>query len=627
MIFNEKQAYNLLTLAAGIFLISIAVLSTGTGDDGDSVHHFLFAKYAFLHPENFFHHWAKPVYVMLAAPFAQFDFMGVKVLNALLLTFQIWILGGIARHFMLKNAWLLPIFSLVAPMNLTHTISGLTEPLFAVWLAGPLLLLLQNSKPDPENSKLGWAYFLWSFLPLVRSEGLVIFCPLVIFMILRGDWRWLPMLAVGHILIGLAGWPWHADPFWVVTQIPYANISDSAYGSGTWGHFFKNMPLIIGSSLSVLLAIGLFDGFLRLILSKKWLKTEIGRDEAWLVYAFFLAFFFAHTIFWALGIFNSFGLLRVFLGIMPCLVLIFLNGANRLFETTFLLIKNRGVQLALMAALPVFIAFRTWNRLSWEFDFGLSTQQLAVENAVKTIKADYPDLSKTVVFAEFSDVHRQLGVDFFDEKLCPRGNQIFTNEPIPENSIVVFDEWYMGQMGRLGVEKMRDDPRFVQRGSFGTGGKRWDDRQYIHVFYADSTQTGVAGLVFRNPLDSFGAEIAGVKCLKLDEKYPFSPGFSSRADAFKTGDNLVVSFEICQPDTSDFSGISMVFQLESMGQAYVYHNLDFKKELRAAHGGWKKFRFLEKMPDAKLPNDKLSIYLWNQHPNAVFVKNLEVRKR
>ena len=38
----------------------------GTGDSGDSPMHYLFAKYAPKHPELYFDHWAKPLFVLLA---------------------------------------------------------------------------------------------------------------------------------------------------------------------------------------------------------------------------------------------------------------------------------------------------------------------------------------------------------------------------------------------------------------------------------------------------------------------------------------------------------------------------------------------------------------------------------
>ena len=63
----------------------------GTGGSGDSIHHYLYAKYATAHPENFFNHWAKPLYVLLACSFAQFGFVGMKIFNALVALFTIFL--------------------------------------------------------------------------------------------------------------------------------------------------------------------------------------------------------------------------------------------------------------------------------------------------------------------------------------------------------------------------------------------------------------------------------------------------------------------------------------------------------------------------------------------------------
>ena len=77
---------NIIYIVLFIYIV-IAVLTiiffNGTGDAGDSIYHYLFAKYAPIHPELFFYHWAKPVYVLLASPFAQFGFTGIKIFNAL----------------------------------------------------------------------------------------------------------------------------------------------------------------------------------------------------------------------------------------------------------------------------------------------------------------------------------------------------------------------------------------------------------------------------------------------------------------------------------------------------------------------------------------------------------------
>src|ERR1035437_8661441 len=74
-----------------VALMLIAVNTNGTCDSGDSLSHFLFSKYAFIHPENFLNHWAKPLFVLLSAPFAQFGFVGIKLFNCCIASFTVWL--------------------------------------------------------------------------------------------------------------------------------------------------------------------------------------------------------------------------------------------------------------------------------------------------------------------------------------------------------------------------------------------------------------------------------------------------------------------------------------------------------------------------------------------------------
>jgi hypothetical protein len=53
-----------------VVITVIAFVANGTGDEGDSISHYLFAKTAWTYKQHFFDHWAKPVYVLIAFPFA-----------------------------------------------------------------------------------------------------------------------------------------------------------------------------------------------------------------------------------------------------------------------------------------------------------------------------------------------------------------------------------------------------------------------------------------------------------------------------------------------------------------------------------------------------------------------------
>src|SRR5581483_8975314 len=91
-----------------LFLITLALVFNGTGDSGDSVLHYLYARYSFTNTANFFNSWAKPLYVLLGAPFAQLGFTGIKIFNIINTIVSMVCTYLIAKRLQLDNSWLIP---------------------------------------------------------------------------------------------------------------------------------------------------------------------------------------------------------------------------------------------------------------------------------------------------------------------------------------------------------------------------------------------------------------------------------------------------------------------------------------------------------------------------------------
>ena len=216
---NQTQENRIVYSTLGVFglvMVWLAVTTKGTGDWGDAIYHYLFAKYAFIHPENFLNHWAKPVFVLFAAPIAQGGFVAMKLFNVALLLGSTWLAWRLGKALDISNSWLVIFPMMTAPMNISHVLSGLTEPLFAFWLMSGIYLFVKK-KPF-------FAVLLLSFLPFVRSEGLIVFCVLAIYLILKRWWYLLPLLAIGHIVYSLVGYFYYQDFLWVFNKMPYATI-------------------------------------------------------------------------------------------------------------------------------------------------------------------------------------------------------------------------------------------------------------------------------------------------------------------------------------------------------------------------------------------------------------------
>jgi len=590
---RENRPYAVLGTAI-VVMVLLALIADGTGDEGDSVYHYLFARYAFMHPNNFFNHWAKPLFVMIAAPAAQFGITGLKILNVVFWGIQLYCILKIAEHFEIKSTWLLSIFAILAPMNVTHTLSGLTEPMFAAWLSISMLLMLRR--------QYAAAYILFSFLPFVRSEGLILLCPLLLYALWRRHYGYLLLFPLGHVVMAVAGEPFHGDYWWVFNKMTYLGLV-SAYGHGPWDHFINLMPRVIGIALSLMLIAGMIYGFFKLIAGGQWFRDTFARDEAWLVYGMFLSYFAAHTIFWWKGMFNSFGLIRVMLGIMPAMLLICLRGWNML-ATGFSMLHRR----AEMVALVLFLAGLAWSffgRLSWDEDFRLSAAQRSLYKASEAILQKFPDKAENVYYLEAYAAAIPLGLDVFDERHTREAYRLYSGEPVPPNSIVIYDDWFFGHEARTPLAWLEQDKRLTPMGVF-EGNTVVEKGLLTHVFYVQPDSVD-HDWQFQYTWDTLSespkvVDIGGRRAFMIDSRQPYSSAFTAGLKSFSDNSSLVISFDAyCEKPGSDIPGM-FVFSVETQYTPYDWRGRPMKNDSLPA-ATWHAYRFVEKLPEGKNNKD------------------------
>lgn len=461
---SKKTAFFLTALffCAGVILIFSV---KGTGDEGDSILHYLFARYAPAHPELFFHHWAKPLFVLVASPFAHFGFSAMKFFNLALSSAALWLTFLIARKLKIKYAVLAVLFCMFSPMLMVLSLSGLTEPLFAFVLGLCILFYL--------NQKILAAVILVSFLPFVRSEGLIICGVFGFLLLLEKRFFLLPLLLVGHLVYGIAGYSTHHSFLWIITQIPYARLN-SVYGKGTWEHFFLKTPFVTGYPLYGLLIAGVAVLLFRIFRKNYW--TENLR-EIILIYGCFLSFFFAHVVFWALGIFNSFGVLRVLIGVLPLMAIIMLRGISMLD-----ILPNQKIkQWILIPLLALIIIFPfTKNNCAWHFDeqFTLSDGEKLITQAVDFMKKNYPDYRNSVFYYDADYVSVLLDIDRFDKNVS---RMVWENwgAPHTKQEFVFWDDWFSQHEMNLDLNTVGSNLHYEQLQEFTLTGRDGNHRRLV----------------------------------------------------------------------------------------------------------------------------------------------------
>jgi len=408
---------------AAVFTI---LFFNGTGGDGDSILHFLFAKFAFQHPELFFNHWAKPIYVLLVSPFAQFGFTGVKVFNSTASLFTIFFTYKTAQKLNLKNATVSAIILIFSPLYFVLTFSGLTEPLFALFVIISLYLTLKH--------KYISASIIVSFLPFVRSEGLIILGIFGLYFLWKKQWKILPLLLVGHIVYSITGFFVYHDFLWIFDRIPYARLS-STYGSGKPFHFVTNLITITGVPIYILF----WFGFVSIII--KLIKKKISSEIFILVFLGFLSFFIAHSLFWYLGIFNSMGLIRVMISIIPLVAIISLLGFDLLTENIFR--NNKSVKLVAQGIFITYILIFPFtsnpSAIHWKSEMNLSVDQQAVNEVASYIQKNLGTNHRFVYAHPY--LSKALNIDHFDVNKRIELTKDYMKKT-KQGDIIIWENWF-----------------------------------------------------------------------------------------------------------------------------------------------------------------------------------------
>ncbi len=456
---NLLRKYSILVLLSLYFIAAIIILfnSNGTGENGsgDSVLHYLYSKYATTDFKLFLNHWAKPVFVLLSFPFAKMGIIGIKFFNIIVSLFTIFYTFKTAEALNYKNKLLGAIILIATPLYFSLTFSGLTEPLFALFTIFSTYLFIKN------NYLFG--AIILSFLPFVRSEGLILIGVFSFFLLLKKQWKYIPFIITGHVVYSIIGYFHYHDFLWIFNKIPYAKLS-STYGDGKLFHFVDQLFYVIGFPIYLLLVVGI----IKIIASYFTDKTVFFNVTSILIFGGFLTYFIAHSLFWYLGIFNSMGLKRVLIAVAPLIALIALNGFNLLTENS--LLKNniikKSISIVLIISVVVFPFTSNKAALSWEKDFSLSVNQKLAKQVFEYLENNNK-LYNDKYFFSTPYLSELLNINYFDETV----RQELTIENIQKsnsNDIIIWDSWFCVVENGISEEKIRSQGFLKEVKSFKT---------------------------------------------------------------------------------------------------------------------------------------------------------------
>jgi hypothetical protein len=329
-----------LAFAAMVYFI---VNSEGTTDTGDGIMHYLFARYAPEYPLLYLDHWAKPVFTILASPFAQFGLVGVCLFNlcctAAAGLFIMRALQPLGAFLAEAGYWA----CITSPQLFMANFTGLTEPVFAMLLAAGIMFAAQKKWPI--------AAVVWSFLPLSRTEGFFLLPVFALYFILGRNIKATLLLATGTFLFSVIGGFAKGDFLWIIRQNPYKG--EALYGHGEWNHFFVKSEWIWGVPGTVLLCAGLL---IPLLIKAR--KREIPNLPLWFTHSLVLVFVILHSVLWWKGLFGSLGLIRVMAAMAPLFALTMVRGLQPLNP----FIKNNIIKNSFIYFFIILMYFTPWKQ-------------------------------------------------------------------------------------------------------------------------------------------------------------------------------------------------------------------------------------------------------------------------
>lgn len=642
---TEKKLVVAGLLLTSFVLVFLAFLTPVPEGGADNYAHFNIARWAFRYPHLFLDHWGKPVYTIVAAPFAQFGFVAVRILNSVLGLITGWFVWKLAGRLKLENAWFAVVVAVFTPIYFALMSSGMTEIVFSLMLVLSVYLFF--------SEKYAASAIFISFLFLARTEGLAFELLFLIALIIRKQYRAIPWLATGFLVFSLIGLVFHYHDFWwLYNQRPYSTGNQFVYGNGELYYFLVRIPEYSGVIITVLMVAG------TTVLPLKWMKEKFSFAGNYflpilLILGTFWGYFFIHSYLWWKGE-TSAGLLRVMAGNAPLAGII---GLFAVEEVSKYFKKERilTVLLVLLSITQVVLTGAYYEKL-----VGYDLTAEVLQRTTDWLKESGNLKHKLVMHNPYFSF--STGIDAWDNKVVQNG---FGNNDAPEtgladSTVFIWDAHFSANEGNLPFEKIAGNPNFVLIQYFEpkVPFKVLGNNDYRIVVFRKIANAAVnnfevleqlkraqieKGIYFSEIYDCekpFEAEYLEKQRTQSPSDtanhlfelsgVDFSPVFHVPVEQTdRTKENIFhVTADFMRSDSVGVNRLLMVFSVEAGGKAIHYVTADIGEQTPGKNV-WYKTHFTFYVPEKLEDGAMLKSYIWNIDKKAVLMDNykLEISKQ
>jgi ABC-type cobalt transport system substrate-binding protein len=640
---NYKLSKNLhwpLILLLLILLVVMSFLSEGFYGGADNLTHYYISRYSFSYPELFLNTWGRPVFNIMSSPFSQFGFMGLKLFNVLLACLTAFLAFLTARKIGITKAWLAIAFVILTPMYFLMTLTGLTEIQFGFILILSVYLFF--------DEKYIASAIIISFLPLSRSEGIVLLPFFFFALLMKRKYMVIPFLATGILFFSILGYFFiYHDFFWLFTHSPYP-LHHSVYKEkGPLLHFINWSPEIFGLPLLILFITGLGIYIYLFLTAEKKHRLQVFL-EIWLLAFPVLLFFAVHSILYWKALFGSMGLIRVITGVLPLAAIVCLKAYDYL-EKKYL--KKEMSRSVFLFVIVLFLIKANFSINKYPVTF--SPPEKAIKSATEWIKHS-PFVKRKILFTHYY-VPYLLGLDRYDLKQCEQVYSPNWLSNYPDGTVFIWDSYFgtnecnvpLTFIEKSGVFRLVNifrpkydknswgDPTYeirifikVPPGSHFNNNAILDsidaaDREPFSVHFITGTTfesdqqrkdtTHIRGEFARS--GSFSYRVYGSEQYALGFKLDLSKVITGTKNV-----SIRVNCFVYPPDPFEENDTRLI--INHIRKSGFYHSLSLDSVARQQNA-WNKVTFLATFPSMN-PSDSLIVFFWHIGKKEFYVDDIKI---
>jgi hypothetical protein len=440
--------------------------------------HFLFAKWAWKHPELFVGVWSRPLYTFTYAFPALLGYRAARIFTVFICLAIAWQTGRLAEDLKLARAPLATALVWLQPSFFLFCADNMTEPIFALAFVSALRL--------HHRGYIKTGMLIASLLILARPEGFFLGALWCVWATgRRGDGATgrisfiapsLCLLATGAFIWWLVALIITGDPLFIKHNWP-SNwpLTGTIYGAAGLTAYPIRLPEIVGPLLLIPFFFGLY--------------YLIKRRQLFPITSAFLLIFGLHTILRAFGLLGSAGYPRYMIAVSPAIAIITLAGWNEISDRWF----SQAARLIRTAGAALIISISAVINLLYADGAEWSRDARAIAEAHSWFASHPLPITRLIWSAPYSCI-------LFDRD--PWGNPVFTRDretdlkllrDSPPGTLAVWDErvgpkWTGLKAGdfeeagywRLHSQSFILNGYILERSWFGYGGPR---QQVIHLLY------------------------------------------------------------------------------------------------------------------------------------------------